>query len=164
MKLAERAYSRGACSSVAAEASFRRMLMVLSGVLALLVGAILTFAVHGDVGGVGINTVGAVTMVVGALILITGLIRLGGRSRRVTAKGGRVVAGRQAMGRAVTDRAYRTGKGKIAAMVIAVIYIVSPIDIIPDFLLPFGVIDDATAFTWLIFAIGQEFTRHRQVL
>jgi uncharacterized membrane protein YkvA (DUF1232 family) len=135
------------------------MQMVLPGVLALFAGAVLTFAVHGHVGGVSVTALGLVTMVVGGLILIVGLIRLGrGRRRRVV--GGRVVAGRVVGG--VQERAYRTSKGKIAAMVIAVIYIVSPIDIIPDFLLPVGIIDDATAFSWLLFAIGQEFTRKRQ--
>jgi uncharacterized protein DUF1232 len=126
--------------------------MILPGVLALLVGAILSFAVHGDVGGVGVGTVGVIVMIAGALILIAGLLRLRrGRRRRVT--GGAVAGGR--------ERVYRTSKGKIIAMVVAVLYIVSPIDIIPDFLLPAGVVDDATAFGWLLFAIGQEFNRRR---
>lgn len=121
--------------------------MVLPGVLALFAGAILTFALHGHVGGVGVNTVGVITMIVGALILIAGLLRLGrGRRRRVVG---------------LQDRVYRTGKGKTIAMIIAVVYIVSPIDFIPDFLLPVGVIDDATAFGWLLFAIGQEMSRKR---
>jgi hypothetical protein len=121
--------------------------MVLPGVLALFAGAILTFAVHGHVGDVGTGTLGVIVMIVGALILIAGLIRLNrGRRRRV---GG------------YRDQVYRTSKGKIVAMVIAVVYIVSPIDIIPDFLLPVGVIDDASAFGWLLFAIGQELTRRR---
>jgi uncharacterized membrane protein YkvA (DUF1232 family) len=38
---------------------------------------------------------------------------------------------------------------------------VSPIDFIPDFLLPVGIIDDASAFGWLLFAIGQEVSRRR---
>jgi Protein of unknown function (DUF1232) len=138
------------------------MPMVLPGVLALFAGAILTFAVHGHIGGVGVNTVGVITMILGGLILIAGLIRLG-RGRRRTA-GGRVVRGRvvaRSGGPQVAGRQYRTSKGKIIAMIIAVVYIVSPIDIIPDFLLPFGVIDDATAFGWLLFAIGQEFSRRR---
>lgn len=54
---------------------------------------------------------------------------------------------------------YRTSTGKIVAMVIAVIYIVSPIDLIPDVFLPIGIVDDATALTWLLFAFGQEYTR-----
>lgn len=129
--------------------------MVLPGVLALFAGAVLTFAVHGHVGGVSVTALGAITMIVGAVVLIAGLLRL---RRRASGRGrlrDRAVAHYQ-------DRVYRTSKGKIIAMVIAVIYIVSPIDLIPDFLLPVGVIDDATAFTWLLFAIGQELTRHRR--
>jgi hypothetical protein len=121
--------------------------MILPGVLALLVGAILAFAVHGDVGGVGVGTVGVIVMILGGVMLIAGLLRLR-RGRRISVAGHR-------------DRVYRTSKGKIVAMIIAVIYIISPIDLIPDFLLPVGIIDDATAFSWLLFAIGQEFTRRR---
>lgn len=130
--------------------------MILSGVLTLLVGAILALVGHGHVGDVGVGTLGVVVMVVGAVILIMGLTRLRRGSRRRVARtvGGKVVDGYQ-------DRVYRTSKGKIFAMVVAVVYIVSPIDFIPDFLLPFGVIDDATAFGWLLFAIGQEFNRRR---
>jgi uncharacterized membrane protein YkvA (DUF1232 family) len=130
--------------------------MVLPGVLALFAGAILTFAVHGHVGDVGTGTVGVIVMLAGAVILIAGLIRLGhsrSRSRRQGAQVSRVNGYR--------DRTYRTSKGKIAAMILAVVYIVSPIDFIPDFLLPVGIIDDASAFGWLLFAIGQELSRRR---
>ncbi len=131
--------------------------MILPGVLALFAGAILTFVVHGHAGGVSVTAVGVITMIIGAVILIAGLLRLGrrGRGRRVArVRDGRVVG--------YQDRVYRTSKGKIIAMIIAVVYIVSPIDLIPDFLLPVGVIDDATAFSWLLFAIGQELTRRRR--
>jgi hypothetical protein len=128
--------------------------MVLPGVLALFAGAILTFAVHGHVGDVGTGTVGVIVMLAGAVILIAGLVRLGrGRTRRKGAQVSRVNGYR--------DRTYRTSKGKIAAMILAVVYIVSPIDFIPDFLLPVGIIDDASAFGWLLFAIGQELSRRR---
>jgi hypothetical protein len=126
--------------------------MVLPGVLALFAGAILTFAVHGHVGDVSTGTVGVLVMLAGAVLLIAGLVRLG-RGRR---QGGRV-----SRAGGYRDRAYRTSKGKIAAMILAVVYIVSPIDFIPDFLLPVGIIDDASAFGWLLFAIGQEVSRRR---
>jgi uncharacterized membrane protein YkvA (DUF1232 family) len=125
--------------------------MVLPGVLALFAGAILTFALHGHVGDVGVNTIGVITMAIGAVILIAGLLRLRRGRRRGRS---RLVAGAQ-------DRVYRTSKGKIIAMIIAVVYIVSPVDFIPDFLLPVGVVDDAGAFGWLLFAIGQEMSRKR---
>ena len=129
--------------------------MVLPGVLALFAGAILTFAVHRHVGDVGTGTVGVIVMLAGAVLLIAGLVRRGRRRGRTGQSGG--------VGRAggYRDRAYRTSKGKIAAMILAVVYIVSPIDFIPDFLLPVGIIDDASAFGWLLFAIGQEFSRRR---
>jgi uncharacterized membrane protein YkvA (DUF1232 family) len=121
--------------------------MILPGALALVTGVILAFFVDGHIGDVSITAIGAVMMVIGAVLLIAGIIRLGFSRRR------RVVAGRQG------SRPYRTSKGKIIAMVIAVIYIVSPIDIIPDIFLPAGIVDDATAFTWLLYAIGQEMSR-----
>ena len=62
----------------------------------------------------------------------------------------------------MTRDAYKTKKRKIAAMVVAVVYILSPLDIIPDVLLPLGVVDDATAFAWLTWAVGTEISRHRR--
>jgi uncharacterized membrane protein YkvA (DUF1232 family) len=121
--------------------------MILPGVLALVTGVILAFFVDGHIGDVSITAIGAVMMVIGAVLLIAGIVRLG-RSRRR-----RAVAGQPG------GRPYRTSKGKIIAMVIAVIYIVSPFDIIPDVFLPVGIVDDATAFTWLLYAIGQEMSR-----
>lgn len=135
--------------------------MILTGALALLVGAILAFAVPGHAGDVGVGTLGAVVMVAGAIILIAGLLRLRRAARRPAARGTVVRrAGGKVVGR-YQEQVYRTSKGKILAMIVAVVYIVSPIDFIPDFLLPFGVIDDATAFGWLLFAIGQELNRRR---
>jgi hypothetical protein len=121
--------------------------MAWFGALVLLAGAILTFGVGG-----GWTTAGAVTMVAGALLLIVGIVRLGRGRRRVV---------RQRRGGRLQAAAYRTGKGKMIAMIVAVIYILSPIDFIPDVFLPFGVVDDATAFGWLLFAIGQEVSRKR---
>lgn len=122
--------------------------MIWSGALALLVGAVLAVAVPGHVGDVEVGTIGVVTMIVGAVLLVVGIFGLNrGRRRRPVAR--------------VQDRVYRTSKGKMIAMIIAVIYIVSPIDFIPDVFVPVGIVDDATAFTWLVFAIGQELSRRR---
>ncbi|REF00135.1 YkvA family protein [Thermomonospora umbrina] len=111
------------------------------GIAALTVGAVLAFAVGGD-----LTAPAYATMVVGAALLIAGVVRLGRTARRARS--------------AVPDAEYRTGKGKIAGMVAATLYILSPLDIVPDVLLPVGVIDDATALAWLAFALGQELTRH----
>jgi hypothetical protein len=122
--------------------------MVWSGALLLLIGAILTFAVGGDLTEVDAGTVGIGAMILGAVMLVAGIARLNhGRPRRPSRYQGRV---------------YRTSKGKMIAMIVAVVYILSPIDFIPDIFLPVGVVDDATAFGWLLFAIGQEVTRKRR--
>ena len=121
--------------------------MIWSGLLALLAGAVVALAVHGDVAGVDARAAGVILLIIGAVLLVSGIMRLNRRGPRVAR---------------YQDRVYRTGKGKIIAMIAAVIYIVSPIDIVPDFLLPVGIIDDAGALTWLLFAIGQELGRKRR--
>jgi hypothetical protein len=122
--------------------------MVWLGVLVLSAGAILGFAISGDIGGVEVSAVGVLTAIAGAVLLIIGIIRSSrGRPSRVAN---------------CQDRIYRTSKGKIIAMIAAVVYILSPIDIVPDVFLPVGIIDDATALSWLLFAIGQEVSRKRR--
>ncbi|SEF60639.1 Protein of unknown function [Thermomonospora echinospora] len=111
------------------------------GIVALLVGAILAFVVRGDLTPAGYLVMGA-----GAVLLAVGVWRLGRARRRTRAAGG-------------PDTGYRTGTGKIAAMIAAAVYIVSPLDLVPDVFLPVGVVDDATAFGWLVFALGQEMAR-----
>jgi uncharacterized membrane protein YkvA (DUF1232 family) len=137
--------------------------MAWLGALVLLVGAILTFAVGGDLGGLDLRTLGVVGMVVGGVLLVLGILRLRRRPRAAAGRGGapaRVVRG--GVQAQVQNRVYRTSKGKIIAMIAVVVYILSPIDLIPDVFLPVGIVDDATAFTWLLFAIGQEVSRKRR--
>jgi uncharacterized membrane protein YkvA (DUF1232 family) len=45
------------------------------------------------------------------------------------------------------------GKGKLTMMGLAILYIVSPIDVIPDFLLAIGIVDDFGVFLWLATAL-----------
>ncbi|WP_141585553.1 YkvA family protein [Actinomadura sp. WMMA1423] len=120
--------------------------MIWLGLILLVAGAVPALTVDGDLGGVDITLAGAAVMAVGAVLLIAGILRL--RRRR---RGGPAGSAAQAY--------YRTSTGKIVAMVVAVVYIVSPVDLIPDFFLPFGIVDDASALTWLLFALGQEYTR-----
>lgn len=42
------------------------------------------------------------------------------------------------------------GKSKLVLLAASVVYIVSPIDIIPDFLLVIGVADDFGVFLWML--------------
>jgi uncharacterized membrane protein YkvA (DUF1232 family) len=123
--------------------------MVWSGVIVMVVGMCLRFGLSGNAAHwSGLTGIG-----IGAVLTIGGLL-LANRRRRRTRRTGTSVAGQ--------PLDYKTGAGKIAAMIIAVVYILSPIDFIPDFLLPFGVIDDLGALSWLALAVGQEYTRHRQ--
>jgi uncharacterized membrane protein YkvA (DUF1232 family) len=108
--------------------------MVWLGLVLVVAGAVPALMVDGDPGGVDLTVAGVAVMAVGAVVLLAGILRLRGR-RRVAPS------------------------GKIVAMVIAVVYIVSPVDLIPEVFLPFGIVDDATALTWLLFALGQEHTR-----
>ncbi|MCO6010493.1 DUF1232 domain-containing protein [Actinoallomurus purpureus] len=135
--------------------------MAWLGALVLFVGAVLTFAVGGDVGGLDATTIGIVGMTVGGVLLVIGIVRLRRRPRPSGARSpsGAIRGGVQAR---VQDQVYRTSKGKIIAMIAVVIYILSPVDLIPDVFLPVGIIDDGTAFAWLLFAIGQEVSRKRR--
>ncbi|MFF5262320.1 YkvA family protein [Actinomadura viridis] len=118
--------------------------MIVAGLAALVAGAVLLLTDVVRSGGPDLTVAGAALTAAGALVLIVGLLRLRRASRR-TAAG--------------VPEPYRTGKGKVIAMVAAVLYIVSPIDLVPDVLLPVGIVDDATALTWLVVAAGQELAR-----
>jgi hypothetical protein len=120
--------------------------MVWLGLVLVVAGAVPALTMDGDLGGVDLTVAGAALVAAGAVLLVAGIFRLRGR-RGAGLRG------------TAAQAYYRTSKGKIVAMVVAVIYIVSPIDLVPDVLLPFGVVDDATALTWLLFALGQEHTR-----
>ncbi|MFI7105646.1 YkvA family protein [Nonomuraea sp. NPDC050227] len=52
------------------------------------------------------------------------------------------------------------GKGKLALMALGVVYILSPIDVIPDFLVLVGVADDFGVFLWLIASLLGESGRY----
>ncbi|MFI6519269.1 YkvA family protein [Spirillospora sp. NPDC050679] len=112
---------------------------VVVGLGLIVAGVVLTFVVDRTAWGVA-------ALLAGAVLVIAGIARLR-RARRVPG----------------TALEYRTGKRRVAAMVAAVVYIVSPIDLVPDFLLPLGIVDDASALTWLLFALGQEYTRRSRL-
>lgn len=118
--------------------------MVWVGLAMVVAGMVAVFGVGGEVGGVSVTAVGAVVMALGAVLAVAGFVR----SRR----------GRLAGARAV-NAYYRTSRGKTFAMVAAVLYIVSPIDLVPDVFLPVGIVDDTTALAWLVLALWQEHSR-----
>jgi uncharacterized membrane protein YkvA (DUF1232 family) len=49
----------------------------------------------------------------------------------------------------------RNPKTKWVTFVLTILYVISPVDIIPDFLLPFGIIDDGILLTFLIIALKE---------
>ena len=51
------------------------------------------------------------------------------------------------------------GRARLAAMALASVYIASPIDLIPDFFVPVGLIDDSAVVLWLAGAVLSETER-----
>jgi len=49
----------------------------------------------------------------------------------------------------------------VVTIVAGVLYFVTPIDFIPDFLLGFGLLDDVTVLTWVINVVREELDRFR---
>jgi uncharacterized membrane protein YkvA (DUF1232 family) len=73
--------------------------------------------------------------------------------------GRRVSAIPRMIGACLTGR--YDGRGRLAAMVLASLYIISPIDLVPEaFLLFFGLIDDAAVAVWLAGALLSETERY----
>ncbi|NRQ30344.1 DUF1232 domain-containing protein [Nonomuraea sp. NN258] len=60
------------------------------------------------------------------------------------------------------------GKGKLAMMGMGVLYILSPLDVFPEFLLAIGVVDDFGVFLWLAASLlgesGRYVEHERQVI
>ncbi|GII84842.1 hypothetical protein Ssi03_28320 [Sphaerisporangium siamense] len=52
------------------------------------------------------------------------------------------------------------GKGKLALMGLGILYIISPVDVIPDFLALIGVADDFGVFLWLMTSLLGESGRY----
>ncbi|WP_336209216.1 YkvA family protein [Nonomuraea sp. LPB2021202275-12-8] len=52
------------------------------------------------------------------------------------------------------------GKGKLGMMALGVVYMISPIDVIPEFFLVIGVADDFGVFLWLMASLLGESGRY----
>ena len=61
--------------------------------------------------------------------------------------------------RAWVKGAYRPTTATIVSAVAVVLYLLSPIDLIPDFLPGIGLLDDASFFLWVLTKIQRELTR-----
>jgi uncharacterized membrane protein YkvA (DUF1232 family) len=54
----------------------------------------------------------------------------------------------------------RLGKGQLTMLGLGLLYIVSPIDVVPDFLLGIGVVDDFGVLLWLTTSLLSEGGRY----
>ena len=79
-------------------------------------------------------------------------------ARRGPALGTRLAALPRMLG--ATLRGRYDGKGRVFAMILALLYVISPIDLIPEaFLTVFGLADDAFVVVWLAGAVLSETER-----
>lgn len=54
-------------------------------------------------------------------------------------------------------------KTHLTLIVAAILYVVSPLDVIPDFLIVAGLIDDAAIIAWVFNEIGKELDKYKEV-
>lgn len=122
--------------------------MIWSAMVLLVAGTILLFEDHGSTA----QLIGVVGDLLGLGLLLVGLWRLRHRAGRFD----------DSMEVRLTAD-YRTSRKKIVAMILVVVYLISPVDLaLLAFLLPVGVVGDATAMAWLLVATGREVSRHHR--
>ncbi|MBB6566965.1 DUF1232 domain-containing protein [Kribbella sandramycini] len=137
--------------------------MVYFGGLLAVLGLGTVLFRDGDVVGLPAVGVGVGLMVVGAAASGFGVVRRRKVRARKIAKGepvpvGDVIERAKALPRLV--RAARAGtygelpKSRMALWVFALVYLVSPIDILPDLLPIIGVTDDAGVVVWLLTSVS----------
>lgn len=62
-----------------------------------------------------------------------------------------------------TGRYKGYSKTHLTLIVAAILYVVSPLDVIPDFLIVAGLIDDAAIIAWVFNEIGKELDEYKEV-
>lgn len=62
-----------------------------------------------------------------------------------------------------TGRYKGYSKTHLTLIVAAILYVVSPLDVIPDFLIVAGLIDDAAIIAWVFNKIGKELDKYKEV-
>ncbi|TDD58265.1 DUF1232 domain-containing protein [Kribbella antibiotica] len=137
--------------------------MVYFGGLLALIGLGTLLFRDGDVVGLPAAAVGVVLLVIGAAAGVFGFIRKRKVRARKIAKGepvpvGDVIERARALPRLI--RAARSGaygelpKSRMTLWVFALVYLISPIDILPDLLPVIGVTDDAGVLVWLLTSVS----------
>ncbi|MBP2355233.1 uncharacterized membrane protein YkvA (DUF1232 family) [Kribbella aluminosa] len=137
--------------------------MVYFGGLLGLVGLLTLLFRDGDVVGLPAAGVGVGLLVLGAGLGALGVVRRRVVRRRKIERGepvpvGNVLERAQALPRLLRD--VRRGaytdlpRNRTFLWLLAIVYLVSPIDIIPDLLPIIGVTDDAGVFMWLLTSVS----------
>ncbi|WNV84403.1 YkvA family protein [Umezawaea sp. Da 62-37] len=138
-------------------------MVFFGGLLVLLALLTLVFR-DADIGGIAPTTVGITLLVVGALSIGLGFLRKAQARRRRAARGepepvGNVFERARALPRLLRAARSKEGyaglpKGRMALWGFALLYLVSPIDILPEFLPIIGVTDDAGVAVWLLTSVS----------
>ncbi|TCC45844.1 DUF1232 domain-containing protein [Kribbella capetownensis] len=137
--------------------------MVYFGGLLGLIGLATVVFRDGDVVGVSAVGVGVGLVLIGAVVAALGVVRRRALKRRRAARGepepvGNVFERAAALPRLL--RAARSGayadlpKSRMALWVLALVYLISPIDILPELLPIIGVADDAGVAVWLLTSVS----------
>jgi uncharacterized membrane protein YkvA (DUF1232 family) len=137
-------------------------MVVFGGLLAVIGLATLIFR-DGDVVGASPVGIGVVLLVLGAAFAGLGVVRRKLARRRRAARGepepvGNVIERAQALPRLI--RAARSGaypalpKSRLALWGFALLYLISPIDVLPDLLPIIGIADDAGVAAWLFTSVS----------
>jgi len=137
--------------------------MVYFGAFLALIGLSTLVLRDGDVAGVPAAGVGAGLLVLGVALGAFGVARRRAVRRRKIERGepvpvGNVVERARALPRLL--RAARQGtyadlpKSRMTLWVLALVYLISPIDILPDLLPLIGVTDDAGVAIWLLTSVS----------
>ena len=137
--------------------------MVYFGGVLGLIGLLTLVFRHGDVAGLPADGIGVALVVLGVGIGAAGVVWRRRVRRRKIARGepvpvGNVVDRARALPRLI--RAARQGtygelpQRRMFLWVLALVYLVSPIDILPDLLPVIGVTDDAGVAVWLLTSVS----------
>jgi uncharacterized membrane protein YkvA (DUF1232 family) len=86
----------------------------------------------------------------------------GGESRRGILEG--LLEDVSTLARLVGDRSFSVPGTAKLKLILCLVYMVSPIDLIPDFFLPFGLVDDAVVFGLLLKTLGDIAGQYRSFL
>ncbi|MEV5963373.1 YkvA family protein [Kribbella sp. NPDC051952] len=137
--------------------------MVYFGGLLGLIGLLTLVLRDGDVIGLPAWVVGAGLLVLGVGIGALGVVRRRVVRRRKIARGepvpvGNVLERAQALPRLLRETRQGTygdlPKSRITLWLVALVYLISPIDILPDLLPVIGVTDDAGVAVWLLTSVS----------